>query len=124
MPAHEVAEQPQAGLGALLGVELDGEDVIPRHRTGKGDAIHRRAGDDVGPRRLDVIAVHEIEAAAVGDAVADYIRPVRTRFDEIRADVPTLTKILKEGAEKAQHTARRTVRKVYKKVGFWQPEDK
>lgn len=62
--------------------------------------------------------------AAVGDAVADYIRPVRTRFDEIRADVPTLTKILKEGAEKAQHTARRTVRKVYKKVGFWQPEDK
>lgn len=61
---------------------------------------------------------------AVSEAVVEYIRPVRTRYEEIRADVPALTAILKEGAEKASQTARRTLRKVYKKVGLWSGEDK
>ncbi|MBL7999362.1 MAG: tryptophan--tRNA ligase, partial [Candidatus Kapabacteria bacterium] len=59
---------------------------------------------------------------AVGDAVAAYVRPVRTTFQEIRADVPALTEILKRGSEKAGAVARKTLRKVYKKVGFWSGE--
>lgn len=56
--------------------------------------------------------------AAVGDAVVEYIKPVRERYNEIRSDVPELTRILQEGAEKARSTARKTLRKVYKKVGL------
>ncbi|HRE57915.1 MAG TPA: tryptophan--tRNA ligase, partial [Candidatus Kapabacteria bacterium] len=55
---------------------------------------------------------------ALADAVIDYVRPVRERFLEIRADVPELTRIVQNGAEKARRTASKTLRKVYKKVGL------
>lgn len=54
----------------------------------------------------------------VGEAVAAYINPIRTKFEAIRNDKPYLEKILKEGAEKARVTASRTLKKVYKKIGF------
>ncbi len=55
---------------------------------------------------------------AVADAVADYIAPIREKFENIRKDKKHLNEIMKLGAEKARHTARKTLRKVYKKVGF------
>jgi tryptophanyl-tRNA synthetase len=55
----------------------------------------------------------------VADAVASYLNPIRTRFEEIRKDENTLKTILADGAEKAHHTALKTLRKVYKKVGFY-----
>jgi tryptophanyl-tRNA synthetase len=57
---------------------------------------------------------------AVADAVAGYISPIRDRYIEIRKDKDYLAKVLKEGAEKASAQASRTLRKVYKKVGFVQ----
>lgn len=57
---------------------------------------------------------------AVADAVAGYIGPIRDRYIEIRKDKDYLAKVLKEGAEKASAQASRTLRKVYKKVGFVQ----
>ncbi len=56
--------------------------------------------------------------AAVADAVADYIRPIRERFKEIRSDNKKLEEILSNGKEAADRTAYKTLRKVYKKVGF------
>lgn len=56
----------------------------------------------------------------VADAVAGYIGPIRDRYIEIRKDKDYLAKVLKEGAEKASAQASRTLRKVYKKVGFVQ----
>jgi len=58
--------------------------------------------------------------SAVGDAVAQYINPIRTKFEEIRKDKKYLENVLKTGAEKARNTAFKTLRKVYKKVGFVQ----
>lgn len=57
---------------------------------------------------------------AVADAVASYIGPIRERYNEIRKDKDYLSKVLKDGAEKARIQASRTLRKVYKKVGFVQ----
>lgn len=57
---------------------------------------------------------------AVASAVADFIRPVRERFLEIRKDKKYLEDILKAGAENARNTAYKTLRKVYKKIGFVQ----
>jgi tryptophanyl-tRNA synthetase len=56
----------------------------------------------------------------VGDSVAEFIRPIRTRYNELIANKDELAKILISGGEKARHTALRTLRKVYKKVGFVQ----
>ncbi|MFH1049782.1 MAG: tryptophan--tRNA ligase [bacterium] len=56
----------------------------------------------------------------VGDAVAQYINPIRTRFEKISKDKAYLEKVLSEGAEKAHRTALKTLRKVYKKIGLIQ----
>lgn len=58
--------------------------------------------------------------AAVGDAVAAYIHPIRRRYEEIRNDKDRLNEILIKGAENARRRAFKTLRKVYKKVGFVQ----
>lgn len=58
--------------------------------------------------------------STVGDAVAEFINPIRNRYNELIADKDELAKILIKGGEKARHTALRTLRKVYKKVGFVQ----
>jgi len=55
---------------------------------------------------------------AVATAVTDYVRPIRERFLEIRANTDRLETILGEGAKAAQDRARKTLRKVYKKTGF------
>ncbi len=57
---------------------------------------------------------------AVADEVAAYIAPIREKYNEVRKDKKYLENVLKNGAEKAGRTAFKTLRKVYKKVGFVQ----
>ena len=54
----------------------------------------------------------------LAEVVIDGIAPVRDRFFEIRKDKVGLEKIYQAGAEKASYLANKTLRKVYKKVGF------
>ncbi len=56
--------------------------------------------------------------AAVGEAVADSLMPMREEYKKITADKAYLERCMKEGAEKAFAASRRTLRKVNKKVGF------
>jgi tryptophanyl-tRNA synthetase len=58
---------------------------------------------------------------AVAEAVAELISPIRNRFEEIRSNPDELSALLKVGAEKARRQAFKTLRKVYKKVGFVEP---
>ncbi len=55
---------------------------------------------------------------AVGDAVIETLRPIREETERILADKAYLQKIYTEGAQKASYLARKTLRKVYKRVGF------
>ena len=55
---------------------------------------------------------------AVGDAVIETLRPIREEAERILADKAYLQSIYSEGAQKASYTARKTLRKVYKKLGF------
>ena len=59
---------------------------------------------------------------AVGETVADAIAPVQAEQKRLLADKAYLSGVLKEGAERAFRTARRTLNKVYRKVGFYQGE--
>ena len=56
--------------------------------------------------------------AAVGEACADGLAPVRERFAELIADKAHLEAVMKAGAEEASYYARRTMSKVKKKIGF------
>jgi len=54
----------------------------------------------------------------VGDAVVELFRPIREEANRLLADKAYLEKVFKDGAEKASYTADKTLRKVYKKIGF------
>jgi len=55
---------------------------------------------------------------AVGDAVVETLRPIREEASRILTDKAYLESVYKAGAEKASYVANKTLRKVYKKVGF------
>lgn len=56
--------------------------------------------------------------AAVGEAVVETLRPIREETERILADKAYLEGIYRTGAERASYVANKTLRKVYKKVGF------
>ena len=58
--------------------------------------------------------------AAVAEAVAEELRPLRDEYEHILADKAYIEKCAAEGAQKAAYLARKTLRKVMKKVGFYQ----
>ena len=58
---------------------------------------------------------------AVGETVADELRPIRENFARLRADTAYLKECYTAGAQMAYRAGRRTVEKVYKKVGFLLP---
>ena len=55
---------------------------------------------------------------AVGESVVELLRPIREESTRLLADKAYLQSVYKAGAEKASAVASRTIRKVYKKVGF------
>lgn len=52
------------------------------------------------------------------DAVINLIAPIRERFTQLRSEHGELESLMKTGAEAAEARARRTLSKVYKKVGL------
>lgn len=55
---------------------------------------------------------------AVGEAVADCLAPIQKKFYELSKDKAYVENVYKTGAERASYLAWKTMRKVYKKVGF------
>lgn len=55
---------------------------------------------------------------AVGEAVIEVLRPIRDEAQRILKDKAYLESVYRNGAEKASYAAERTLRKVYKKIGF------
>jgi tryptophanyl-tRNA synthetase len=57
---------------------------------------------------------------AVGETVADKLAPIQAEQARLLSDKDYLNGVLERGAENAYKTARKTLSKVYKKVGFYQ----
>lgn len=55
---------------------------------------------------------------AVGEAVVETLRPIREESERLIKDKAYLESVYRAGAEKASYIAGKTLRKVYKKVGF------
>ena len=54
----------------------------------------------------------------VGDAVIEHLRPIREESARLLKDKAYLESVYRDGAQKASYVAEKTLRKVYKKVGF------
>ncbi len=68
---------------------------------------------------------HEFDAqgygalkSVVGEAVVEMLRPIREETERLLKDKAYLEGVYRAGAEKAEYIANKTLRKVYKKVGF------
>jgi tryptophanyl-tRNA synthetase len=55
---------------------------------------------------------------AVGESVANVLKPIQNRFAELQKDKDYIDSIIKTNSEKANYYATKTLRKVQKKVGF------
>lgn len=100
---YRADDESKAGINNLL--------TIMSAVTGKTieDVAKKYSGQGYGQFKSDV-----------ADAVVEMIRPIRTRYDEIIQDKTYLKQICEDGAQKAYAVSRRTMNKVYKKVGFIQ----
>ena len=59
---------------------------------------------------------------AVGETVADALAPIQKKRAELLADKAYLESVMKSGAGSAFKAARRTLSKVYRKIGFYAGE--
>ncbi len=57
---------------------------------------------------------------AVAEVVIESLRPIREEAERLIKDKAYLEDVYKKGAERASYIANKTLRKVYKKVGFYQ----
>ncbi|MDP9134770.1 MAG: tryptophan--tRNA ligase [Actinomycetota bacterium] len=106
--------------------------------TDSGAEVRRGPGKDGIANLIDIYAVtrgvtpgdveHEFEGqqygafkGAVAEAVADYLRPVRERFAELRPDETALEATLQQGAERARALASETLRDVRAAMGVGAP---
>jgi len=58
---------------------------------------------------------------AVGEAVAETLKPVQTRYQELMDSKDYLQQVMGDGASRADRLARKTLQKVYKKLGLILP---
>lgn len=63
-------------------------------------------------------ASYETFKKAVGEAVIEHLRPIKSEYKRYINDKGELERIMKDGAAKAAYLARKTLSKVYRKVGF------
>ena len=54
----------------------------------------------------------------VGEAVIEHLRPIREEATRLLKDKAYLESVYRDGAAKASYVAEKTLRKVYKKIGF------
>lgn len=54
----------------------------------------------------------------VGEAVIEHLRPIREESTRLLKDKAYLENVYRDGAQRASYVAEKTLRKVYKKVGF------
>ena len=55
---------------------------------------------------------------AVGEAVAEGLRPIREKYSELMNNKDYLKEVYTKGAQRASRLASKTLRKVYRKLGF------
>ena len=136
VPERKMSTTGGSPQGTVLVLDKP-EVVLKKFRsavTDSGSEV-RRAPDKTGISNLieilaavRAVAPEEVESEfagsgygafkqAVGDAVVEYLTPVRERYQELRADEMALEEILAEGADKAQAIAADTLRDVRVAMG-------
>lgn len=117
-------DDPDAVMRKFKRAVTDSDGVIAYSEDKPGVSNLLTILSAVTDKEIDVI-VKEFEGkgyaelkTAAGEAVVEFLKPIQSEYNRLIADKAYLMKVAKEGAEKASGIARRTLSKVYKKVGL------
>lgn len=104
--AREISEDSfsQPGTGNLLTIYAALNDMS------KADLLDKFAGKQYSVLKADL-----------SDSLVAFLEPFQSRYNEIMTEKGYLSSVLDEGAEKARWIARKTISKVYRKIGFVAP---
>ena len=88
---------------------LGSEEILLTTASGISidDAVKEFSGSGYGDFKLRVV-----------EAVAEHLIPIQKKYDDLMKNKDYLESIYKNGAESSHRLAQRTLKKVYKKVGF------
>ncbi|MCQ2398210.1 MAG: tryptophan--tRNA ligase [Sphaerochaetaceae bacterium] len=127
-----------ANVNAFISMNDDRDTIIKKFKRAVTDSGNEIRADESKPGITNLLTIYccvtgkelcdaekEFDGVgygnfkiAVGEAVADLIEPVRCEKDRILSDKSYLDKVFADGALRAEHIARKTLSKVYRKVGL------
>ena len=139
-PASKMSKSDEVGNGVVYVMDKP-EDIARKFKRAVTDSDTERCvrfDPEAKPGVANLMSIYaactgkdfaEIEAEfegkgygafkpAVAEAVIETLRPIREEATRILKDKAYLQSVYRAGAEKASRIAGRTLRKVYKKVGF------
>ncbi|MDO4543266.1 MAG: tryptophan--tRNA ligase [Clostridia bacterium] len=120
-----ILDEPDAIMRKIKRAVTDCESVIayePETRAGVANlleiySVMKNLPMEACVKRFENLGYGELKQA-VAEAVIEVLSPIRQRYNELVADRKALLRIAEDGAEKARAIARKTMGKVYHKVGF------
>lgn len=127
-----------ANLNAFISMDDDKDTIVRKFKRAVTDSDNRIIISEDKPGISNLITIfaavsgkteHQVEnefagvgygdfKLKVGEAVADVIDPIRLEKNKLLANKDYLDDVLKNGAERAERIAYKTLGKVYKKVGL------
>ena len=81
-------------------------------------AVSKRNKDKASTFIYDEGKMYSDFKVALGDIIVGFLAPIQKKYAEIINDKAYLESVLSKGAENAYYRARKTLAKVYRKVGF------
>ncbi|MCT4618148.1 MAG: tryptophan--tRNA ligase [Marinisporobacter sp.] len=125
-------------VNGFIGLVEGGDSIVKKVKRAVTDSVGivKHSDDQPGVKNLLTIysklsgkSVEEIEKMYEGKGYGDFkndtaevivegLRPIREKYEDLLKNKDYLENIYAEGANKAERVARKTLRKVYKKVGF------
>ena len=139
-PTQKMSKSDPNENGYIL--MLDSPDAvvrkIKRAVTDSGSEVKRGEGKEGIENLMSIYSavtgktMEEIEAefdgkgygifkGAVAEAVAETLKPIQARYQDLMNNKDYLEQVYRNGAAIASRTAQKTLSKVYRKVGFIQP---
>ena len=96
-------------LGMIMSIKLRKSDIKIVDKYGKSFAEIEAEFAGCGYGKFKPV---------VGEAVVEHLRPIREEATRLMKDKAYLESVYRDGAQRASYVAEKTLRKVYKKVGF------
>ncbi len=136
-PTRKMSKSDENQNGFILLMDKP-EDILRKFKRAVTDSdacIRRGEGKDGINNLISIYALatgetpEQVEEAfagkgygdfkqATGEAVVELLRPIRETTEDLLKNKDYLEQVYQQGAQKAQYIARKTMDKVYRKVGF------